>query len=180
MSSLKNLDDLLDALDEKSKQMTVYLLNERHAELRELANLICAASDMEVLMIIREIINPKAKEIVGKPIVSFQRSKVDSLTGQMIMFSWWVDEYLASSVRTEELLDIIDEEDIIRIVAELPSTEKQIQVKLAESHLIISGRQYHKELSLPCPVKDKIEKTINNGVLEVKLNKKAVLHCQLK
>ena len=112
MSALTKLDLLLNVLDEKSRKMTMFLLNESHAELRDLSNLLCASSDMEVLLIIREIINPTAKEIIGKPILSFQQSKIDRLTGQKIMFSWWVDEDFASKVRAEELIDVIEEENL--------------------------------------------------------------------
>ncbi|MGO8806796.1 MAG: hypothetical protein ACLQO7_09395 [Candidatus Bathyarchaeia archaeon] len=176
MSALTKLDLLLNVLDEKSRKMTMFLLNESHAELRDLSNLLCASSDMEVLLIIREIINPTAKEIIGKPILSFQQSKIDRLTGQKIMFSWWVDEDFASKVRAEELIDVIEEENLVRVIAALPSTEKFVQLRLTESCLIISGKEYYKEVHLPCSVIGKIEKNLHNSVLEVKLSTKEESH----
>jgi HSP20 family molecular chaperone IbpA len=174
LSTLKKLDILLNTLDEKSRDITIYLLKERHAGIRQLTNLICASSDMEVLIKIREIINPESQKIIGKPIIAFLRSKIDLSTGEKIMFSWWADEDLSSSAQTEELVDVIDEKNLLIVVAALPSKEKDINVRLTGSLLIISGQKYYKEVSLSCLVEEKMDKTINNGVLEVKLNKRGI------
>ena len=177
MSTQNKLGLLLSSLDDNSRYITMYLLNERHAGIRELTDLICASSDMDVLMKIREIINPQAQLVMGKPIATFQRSKIDLLTGEKIMFSWWVDEELASSAHTDVLVDVLDEEDLLRVVATLPSKEQNITLELTDSFLIISGQNYYQEIPLLCPVNASIEKTIRNGVLEVKLTKKAKLQC---
>ncbi len=174
MSTLKKLDVLLDALDDKSRDITIYLLKERHAGIRQLTNLICASSDMEVLIKIREIINPESQKIIGRPIIAFLRSKIDLLTGEKIMFNWWADEDLSGSTQTEELVDVIDEKNLLRVVVELPSKEKKINLRLDESTLIISGQKFYKEVPLSCLVEDIMDKTINNGVLEVKLNKRGI------
>lgn len=177
MSTIKKLDLLLSTLDEKSSSITLYLLKARHAGIRELNDLISSPSDMDVLMKIREIINPTAQKVIGKPLATFQRSKIDSLTGEKIMFSWWVDEELVDSAQSDVLVDVIDEKDLLRIVATLPSNEENVSVQLVGSLLTISGQNYHQELQLLCPVEEKIDKTIHNGVLEVKLTKKAKLQC---
>ena len=174
MSTLKKLDILLNTLDEKSRDITIYLLKERHAGIRQLTNLICASSDMEVLIKIREIINPESQKIIGKPIITFLSSKIDFSTGEKIMFSWWADEDLSSSAQTEELVDVIDEKNLLRVVVALPSKAKEINVRLTGSLLIISGQKYYKEVPLSCLVEEKMDKTINNGVLEVKLNKRGI------
>jgi HSP20 family molecular chaperone IbpA len=158
-------------VDEKSRQIITYLLKERHAGIRELTNLICASSDMEVLIRIREIINPKAREVIGEPIITFERSKIDPLTGEKIVFSWWMTEELANSAHDDELVDIMDEKNLLRVIASLPPQEENVDVKVEDSLLIISGKEYYKEVPLFCPVEKKADKTINNGVLEVKLNK---------
>lgn len=172
MSALKKLDLLLGSLDEKSKEITTYLLRERHAGIKELTALICASSDMETLLKIREIINPKAQRVIGKPIATFYWSKIDCLTGQKIGFNWWADEELASSAHSDYLVDVINEESILRVVAALPSRANEVKVTVADSFLIISGDRYHQEVPLPCLVDEKNEKTIHNGVLEIKLNKR--------
>ena len=159
------------ALDEKSRQIVTYLSRQRHAGIRELANLTCASSDMEVLTRIREVINPKAREVVGEPIITFEHSKIDPLTGEKIVFSWWLKKELTNSVYDDTLLDIIDEKEIVRVIASVPSKEKNVEVEVKDDFLILSGKEYHIEVPLYHPVEKVVKKTVNNGILEVKLNK---------
>ncbi|MEM1569200.1 MAG: archaeal heat shock protein Hsp20 [Candidatus Bathyarchaeia archaeon] len=77
----------------------------------------------------------------------------------------------------EPLVDVIEKEDEIIVVAELPGVEKeQIQVNATEKSLTIRvdapDRRYRKELELPDTIDPKSSKaTYKNGVLEVKLKK---------
>jgi len=77
----------------------------------------------------------------------------------------------------EPLVDVIEDGENVRVVAELPGVEKKdIQMKCAEDTLTISvttpSRKYHKQLDLPAPVDpDTSKATYNNGVLEVILRK---------
>jgi HSP20 family molecular chaperone IbpA len=171
LSTSQKINSLVRVLDEKSRQIITYLLRERHAGIRELSNLIGASSDMEVLIRIKEVINPKAQEIISKPAIMFERSKIDSLTGEKIVFNWWLTEELANSAHDDELVDVMDEKNLLRVIASLPPQEENVDVKVGDSLLIISGKEYYKEVHLFCPVEKKAGKTINNGVLEVKLNK---------
>lgn len=171
LTKSSKMNPLMRAVDGKSRQIITYLLRKRHAGIRELADLICASSDMEVLMRIREIINPKAREAMGEPLITFERSKIDPLTGEKIVFSWWLKEELMDSVYDDGLIDVFDEKNVLRVIAFLPPQEENVQVEVKDDFLIISGKEYYKEVPLFCPVKKMVRKTINNGVLEVKLNK---------
>jgi len=77
----------------------------------------------------------------------------------------------------EPLVDVVDDGENLRVVAELPGVEKKdIQMKCAEDVLTISvdtpSRKYHKEVELPSAVDpDTSKATYNNGVLEVVLRK---------
>ena len=170
MSALEKVETLIKGVDEKSKQIVTYLARERHARIKELTDLICASSDMEVLMRIREIINPKAQEITGKPAIRFERSKIDPLTGEKIVFNWWINEELTDSAH-DDFVDVMDEKSLLRIVVDLPPQEKNVEVKVNGSLLVISGKEYYKEVPLFCNVEKKADKTINNGVLEIRLSK---------
>jgi len=165
------VNSLIKAVDEKSRRMITYFLRKRHAGIRELADLIIASSDMEVLIRIREVINLRAREIVGEPLLTFERFKIDPLTGEKITFSWWLKEELMDDSYYDELLDIFNEEKILRVITLLPSQEREVEVKVKDDFLIIYGKEYHKEIPLFEPVEKKVRKTINNGVLEVKLHK---------
>lgn len=162
---------LMRTVDEKSRQIIGYFLRERHAEIRSLANLIYAPSDMDVLIRIREVINPRAQKIMGEPLITFEKSKIDPLTGEKITFSWWLKEELIEDVHHERLLDVFDEEDCLRVVTCLPPQERAVNVEVKNNFLIIFGKRYYNEVPLFCPVESKFTKTINNGILEVKLNK---------
>ena len=77
----------------------------------------------------------------------------------------------------EPLIDIMNQKDVIVVVAELPGVEKSdIDLKATESKLTISvekeQRKYFKELDLPESVDPKSAKArYKNGVLEVRLKK---------
>ena len=77
----------------------------------------------------------------------------------------------------EPLVDVIEEDKAVVIVAELPGVEKDdISLHTTEDHLTVSvntpNRKYHKELTLPARVDPKsAHASYKNGVLEVRLKK---------
>lgn len=79
-------------------------------------------------------------------------------------------------VPQERPVDIFDEKDHLKIIAEIPGVdENDINLNLQGDKLTISTdipkRRYHQELKLPCVPKGKIEKIYKNGILEVKIQK---------
>jgi HSP20 family protein len=79
----------------------------------------------------------------------------------------------------EPLIDVLETEDAVRIVAEVPGVEKQdINLRGSNTALMISvdtaHRKYYKEVDLPAQIDPKRAKsTYKNGILEVTLPKKA-------
>ncbi len=77
----------------------------------------------------------------------------------------------------EPLVDVIEEDDEIIVVAEVPGVERdEIHVKIKGTTLILDvtnpQRPYHKDIQLPAKVKkDGAKSSIRNGVLEVRLKK---------
>ena len=77
----------------------------------------------------------------------------------------------------EPLTDVFDEDQEIRIYAEMPGVnEADIKLDLKEDILDISAqtgdRKYHKEILLPSKVRaDTMSSSYNNGILEVKVKK---------
>ncbi|MEM3382674.1 MAG: archaeal heat shock protein Hsp20 [Nitrososphaerales archaeon] len=77
----------------------------------------------------------------------------------------------------EPLVDIVETDDEIHVIAELPGVEKDdIKLYGTEDNLTISvdtpQRKYYKEITLPVKVNVKETKTqYKNGVLEIKLPK---------
>lgn len=87
-------------------------------------------------------------------------------------------ELPALTIEREPLVDVIVEDDHIKVVAEVPGVKKEdINLLVRDSTLIIKvdteTRKYYKELDLPEEVElEKAKATYNNGVLEVVLPKK--------
>lgn len=81
--------------------------------------------------------------------------------------------------RREPLFDVFDEGDSVKLIAELPGVEKNdINLELADGLLKIKvdtpTRKYYEEVKLPSEVeKETVESTYRNGILEVKLKKRA-------
>ena len=77
----------------------------------------------------------------------------------------------------EPLVDVINEAELVRVLAELPGVEKSdIKTTIAEDSLMIKveseTRKYYKEIQLPANVDpDSSKASYNNGVLEITLRK---------
>jgi len=166
----EKLDGLMAIVDDKSKLMIEFFLRNRYAGIRRLADLIHADSDMEVLMRVREVINPKAQDVLGFPLLNFERSKIDPLTGEKILFSWWMAEELDEFAKDDHILDVFKEKYWIRVVTSLPPHLQDVAVEVRGDSLILSGEDYHREIPLLYSVGEEVEKTWNNGILEVRLN----------
>jgi len=131
----KGLAYFMRCLDEKSRTILYYLWWHRHAEISELRNLFDTSDDSDVLYRLREIINGKSQELWGKTIVDFAQSKIDPLTGEKVLFSWWFvgeDDALMPG-GDKSLVDMFNEKDNVIIIAQLPVsvdlTAPDIQVK---------------------------------------------------
>jgi HSP20 family protein len=77
----------------------------------------------------------------------------------------------------EPLVDVIEEENAVKVLAELPGVNKEdISLFLSDNVLTINvdtpERRYHKELSLPGDVDESsVRSTYTNGILETVLTK---------
>ena len=77
----------------------------------------------------------------------------------------------------ERPVDIFDEKDYIKVIAEIPGVEEDdIKINLEKDRLTISVNvpdyKYHQKLKLPCESKGKLGKFYRNGILEVRIQKK--------
>ncbi len=86
-------------------------------------------------------------------------------------------EMVEVSEAREPLVDVYEENDIVKVVAEVPGVEKKdINLNASERKLVISvdnpKRKYYKEVDLPAEVDPQSAKaSYKNGVLEVILKK---------
>ena len=86
------------------------------------------------------------------------------------------EEAAAPPPQREVVTDIFDEGDYLKVIAELPGVdEKDIKAEVRENLLILSAqataRGYHKEIELPCLVRDELSSTYKNGILQITMEK---------
>lgn len=128
----RDLAQLLEALDEKSRAIVGHLWWYSHADISQLRELIDASTDFEVLSRLRDVINEKAQKLWGKPVVGFRKCKVDPLTGEKVLFSWWFleeeNELLANN--SKPLVDVFQGKDGVTIIAQLPGLGKLTRPKV--------------------------------------------------
>jgi HSP20 family molecular chaperone IbpA len=124
INTRKDLAQLLQVLDEKSRAILWHLWWHRHAGISELSELIDAASDFEVLHRLKEVINEQSQKLWGEPMVSFEQSKIDSFSGEKVLFSWWfLDEgNIPISNDNKPVVDLFNEKDGISIIAQVPTS----------------------------------------------------------
>jgi len=169
----ETLNKIVTELDADSKGILWFLYEHRHARIDTLAKLIEAPTHMDILLKIREIINPTAEKIIGYPILSFESSKIDRETGEKVTFSWWLAGQ-PHKERKEPLLDIFDEDDDLIVYLELLAIkEDKLRLSVVNNKLIIDAdKDYHKEISLPAVVNtNSFTKRYKNNILEVRLKK---------
>jgi len=76
----------------------------------------------------------------------------------------------------EPVVDVFDEESIIRIIAEMPGIEgDDVKTDLEENVLTLraerNDRKYATEITIPAPVKDTIKISCRTGLVEIELEK---------
>jgi len=113
--------DILDLLDDKSRCILWYLWWNRHASVSELAKVAGFRFDTDVLLRMNGVINLTSREVAGRDIVTFQESRVDPVTGEKVLFSWWLDDESASGLRTPPPVDLFDEDGHIVVIVQLPA-----------------------------------------------------------
>ncbi len=107
----------------------------------------------------------------GKPIIREFGNMKPGLTGEG-------RAPLNLTERREPLVDVIEDGDTVKVVAELPGVEKRdIRLKATDHSLTINvdnpTRKYYKELEFPEEVDEKTAKSnYTNGVLEIVFRKK--------
>jgi HSP20 family molecular chaperone IbpA len=111
----------LNGLDNRSKAMFWHFWLKRHAELAELRDAATLESDMDALMHIKEILNPRAQDFFSEEILVFHRSKFDPETGEKVLFHWWLDlDLLSTRERKNQIIDLFQDDKSVMLVAEVP------------------------------------------------------------
>lgn len=177
-SGERDLKKVVEALDPASAQIVWYLWENRHAKIEELRSVLGESSHMNVLVRIREVINPTARKILGRPILVFERARIDHTSGERILYSWWLSgDAERRPIEGERLVDIFDEGDHTLVIVELVGfEEKGIQLDVEDETLVVkaeaSGRSVHEEIPLSPQVDgQRFRARYHNNMLQVRFEK---------
>jgi hypothetical protein len=167
-------------VDHGSAKMLWHFWKNRHYRLDELKEMLGETSHMGVLARIRDVINPAAVRLLGKPVLVFERSRVDYQTGEQVLHSWWLNEESAVDVAGDgQFVDLFDEGDHFLVILELAGTdEKDIQVEAKDGRLSVAvdtaERRYYEETPLPAGADARdLSTAYRNGILQIRLGKEA-------
>lgn len=168
------IENLLPHLDADAESIVRFLWDRRHATIEELAQHTRMPSHMDILLRIREVINPVAEEVLGWPLLSFALAQHDPATGEEVLCSWWIRRSGGGDAaqRPEILLDTFDEEDGFSILACLPCGQADdVRVSFSDGHVDIFSGEDSKlgRASLPPGLEPKnCRQAFRNGVLELR------------
>lgn len=78
----------------------------------------------------------------------------------------------------EPMVDVFDEKNVVRVIAELPGVEEgdiktELEGNILKMRAERGDRKYEKDIELPAAVKGEMKTRYKNGVLEIELEKKA-------
>ena len=105
-----------------------------------------------------------------------RRSTIPARTNLKVSRTTLEKESPMPAPRKDVIADMFDEGDRLMVIAELPGIdEKDIEVEVKGDRLVLfarsQGRRYHKDIELPCMVRDKPSSTYKNGILRISLEK---------
>jgi HSP20 family molecular chaperone IbpA len=175
---LETIQRIADHLDSDGREILWHLWENRHARINRLAEVIGAQNHMHVLLVIKETVNPISERIVGCPILSFERKRIDSETGETVTFSWWLIGKKEKFIPNEQrLVDIFDEGAQVRVIMEVKGIETEdLRLDFSKDQVTVRchkiGASLREKLDLPHEVSPKgYDMHIRNNLLEIKLNK---------
>jgi len=177
----RDLAEVARLVDRCSARMLWHFWKNRHYRLEELKEMLDETSHMGVLARIRDVINPAAVRVLGKPILVFERSRIDHQTGEHVLHSWWLNEEPAIDATGDgQFVDVFDEGDHFLVILELAGAhEEDIRVEAREGWLSVAvdtaETRYYEETPLPAGAEaGELSTTYRNGILQVRLGKEAV------
>lgn len=141
----KKMEEFLRELDAGSRRMLLFLMQRKHASLDELTEVLGESSHMNTLVRIKNVVNSKALDYFEKPVMQFEKQRINKDNGKNILFNWWLNEDLdqaAAQDKEEKFADFFDEENEVVIIFELKGIkEKDVNVGIKQDMVTISFRE---------------------------------------
>ena len=175
---LPAIEKISGQLDSDGRDILWYLWENGHARINRLAELIQAPNHMHVLVVIRDTINPVAEKELGCPILSFEKRKIDSETGEITLFSWWLigrkERFLPNA---ERLVDIFDEGEQIRVIMEVKGISRDdLKLDFNGDRVTVRCHKIGASLRVELPLGSEVspegyQMQIRNNLLEIRFNR---------
>ncbi|WP_139163871.1 Hsp20/alpha crystallin family protein [Desulfoluna spongiiphila] len=169
---------LAEKLDDSCRAILMHLWERGHARIVELAEVCGTDNHMDVLMHVKDAINPMAVKTMGCPILSFERKRVDPGTGETVLFSWWLaGSPQRGTAQRERLLDLFDEGGHYQVILDVKGVERRdLHVGVAGRELTVESRhassRWVERFELPEKVVfDAHRVSLKNTLLEICLRK---------
>lgn len=140
----KKMEEFLGELDAGSRRMLLFLMQRKHASLDELTEVLGESSHMNTLVRIKNVVNSKALDYFEKPVMQFEKQRIDKDNGKNILFNWWLSEGMDIATRNkeEQFADFFDEENEVVVIFELKGIkEKDVNVDIKQDMVTISFRE---------------------------------------
>jgi HSP20 family molecular chaperone IbpA len=174
----EKLSQIAALVDDDCRVMLDYFWRHGHAHIHQIAEAIDAPNHMHVLMLIRDSINPAAEKVVGCPVLAFERSKKDPVSGEKVFFNWWLmGRDTPWQDTTDRLLDILDEGSRLQVILEVKGVGQQdLSIDVQAEQLTVqshkNGEEWQECFNLPVAASGHSPYIrLKNNLLEIRLEK---------
>lgn len=177
----RKIEQLLLELDTGSRKILLYLRKHVHARLDELTEVLGESSHMNTLVRIKNVINPKALEILKRPVMQFEKSRIDMNNGENVFFCWWLtkeDEKTLQEEKNKLFADVFYEEDETLVIMDLKGVrEESLRIDVKQNNVLLSfqdfyDREHTQQISLSHQVDaEKIRQQVQNQILTIMIPK---------
>lgn len=159
-------------LQPTAERIVWHLWKHVHTNIHELADLLNNYNHSHILKMIREEINEEARNALGYPLIVFEHRRTDPLSGEEILFSWWIAGSGYCDIMVDDYYESFDEGDFYRIVAELRDfAETEVSTALEDEAIVLRRKDTNRivhEIDLPHEAGDSFEvKGVHNGMMEI-------------
>lgn len=172
------IERVASAVDQDGGMLLWYVWHQRHAGTDELAELIDAPSQRDVLVKIRETINPAAVKLLGCNILVFRHRWKECGNFEPINSRWWIaGKRRTVSTTSVARVSVFEEPDHVDVVTDLPGVkDNDVMLNVCNDRLVISAasdaKRFHEETALPTGTCTRtMTSRMNNGVLLVRFRR---------
>lgn len=177
----ETIRQLWQELDSVGRAIMDYLMKHRSATIDELAAFTGLANHMEVLLAIRENINPQAERCVGFPILDFAEARYDPESGRKRCYSWWLSDAALTARIPDHLpqndMDVFEDGESLTVLIDTGGlAQPDIATEEVPAGVLLRASQgqgsWQRVVHLSCPVAPSPSWTrFNNGILSLRFEK---------